>query len=245
MNNCENCNEPINGNYCSTCGQPTVIEKIDKQYVFRELGDIFGAKKGLLFTLKKLLISPGESVRLFLTKDRFRFVKPILFLIIMSLIYVFLNYFSQIEVDEQTFSTPFFSVGVTDNIGVENVVKWLRGNFGYTNLLIGLFTAFWIKLLFRKSGYNIFEIFILMCFVLGVSILLPSVAIIVSGITQRNIATYTDFIAMIYLVWAVGQFFDKKKVASYAKTFLAYCLGGATFAAFILSIGFLIDIIMR
>jgi ABC-type multidrug transport system fused ATPase/permease subunit len=245
MDSCENCNAPTNGNYCSNCGQPTVLKRIDKHYIFQEIGEILGAKKGLLFTIKKLLISPGKSVRHFLAKDRYRFVKPIIFLIVMSLIYTFVNYFSQIKIDEYTFSSPFLNIRVDEVEGVESVFKWMRENFGYSNLLIGLFMAFWVKLLFRKSGYNLFEIFILMCFVSGVSIIFLSVGTIIQSITHWNAIENTNYLAMIYLVWAVGQFFDKKRITSYAKTLLAYFLGAITFSAFVLSIGFLIDIVMN
>jgi hypothetical protein len=245
MNSCENCNEPINENYCSNCGQPTVPKRIDKYYFFQEIGEIFGAKKGLLFTIKKLLISPGKSVRNFLMKDRYRFVKPITFVIVSSLIYALVNYFFQIEVNEHTFVSPFLDIRVEGIDGVERVFRWMKENFGYSNLLIGLFMAFWIKIFFKKFGYNFFEVFILLCFVSGISTLILSVGTILHSITHLNLIKIANFITMLYSVWAVGQFFDKKKVSSYTKTLLAYILGGITFAALILSVGMLINIIMK
>jgi hypothetical protein len=245
MNICEYCNEPINGNYCSNCGQPAILKRIDKRYVFHEIGEILGANKGLLFTIKKLLISPGKSIQHFLTKDRYRFVKPIIFVITTSLIYTLVNYFFQIEVNDHTFVSPFFDIKVEGIDGIDSFFRWMKDNFGYSNLFIGLFMAFWIKIFFRKLGYNLFEIFVLLCFVSGISTLILSVGTILHSITHLNITKIANYIAMIYSVWAVGQFFDKKKAASYTKALLAYILGGITFATLIISVGMLINIIMK
>jgi hypothetical protein len=152
MNSCENCNEPINGNYCSNCGQPTVPKRIDKYYFF------------------------------------------------------------QIEVNDHTFVSPFLDIRVEGIDGVESVFRWMKENFGYSNLLIGLFMAFWIKIFFRKFGYNFFEVFILLCFVSGISTLILSVGTILHSITHLNLIKIASFITMLYSVWEVGQFFDKKKL---------------------------------
>jgi len=39
MNSCKNCNEPINGNYCSNCGQPAKLKRIDGRYIVYEIRD--------------------------------------------------------------------------------------------------------------------------------------------------------------------------------------------------------------
>ena len=72
MNNCKNCNEPVNGNYCSNCGRPATLRRVDGRYIIQEIGDFLFANKGMLYTIKRVLISPGESVREFITEDRHR-----------------------------------------------------------------------------------------------------------------------------------------------------------------------------
>ena len=128
----------------------------------------------MIFTIRKVLISPGKSVKQFLTEERYRFVKPITFVVITSLIYAIINYFFQPTVDENTFVTPFIQIGSKGDEATEGILRWLSKNYAYSNMLILVFTAFWIKLFFRKYGYNIFEIFILLCFVSGISTLLLS-----------------------------------------------------------------------
>jgi len=238
MNSCKRCNEQVDSNYCPNCGQPTTLKKINGQYVVNEIVNLF-ADKGMIYTIRKVLISPGKSVKQFLTEERYRFVKPITFVVITSLFYAIIKYFFQPIIDENTFVTPFLQIGSKGDDATEGILRWLSENYAYSNMLILLFMAFWIKLFFRKYGYNIFEIFILLCFVSGISTLLLSIGIIFQSFTNLKFAQISTVLS-IYLVWAVAQFFDKKKVGCYAKVFLSYFLGGLIFAAIVLIIGFFI-----
>jgi len=220
MNICKNCNEPIDGNFCANCGQPTKQKRIDKNYLIREIKEFFSTNKGLIYTVKKVAVNPGESVRRFIAEDRHRFVKPITFLFIASLIYAIVSSLFNVS------ATDFFEQpddALETSIGTF-ISNWTIENPGYSNLIIGFLMAFWMRLFFKKSGYNLFEIFILLCFVMGIMTLLSTVGIVVRGLTNFNIL-YLIIVEMIYLTWAVGQFFDKKKASSYVKAFLAYACG--------------------
>ena len=67
MKNCKNCKEVVSGNYCSNCGQSVKLRRIDSRYIMREIANAFSAEKGMLYTIKKVFISPGESVKRYLT----------------------------------------------------------------------------------------------------------------------------------------------------------------------------------
>jgi hypothetical protein len=244
MNTCKNCNEPVEWDFCPRFGQPAQLKRIDGQYMIREIGDFFFANKGMVYTIKRVLISPGKSVKQFLSEDRQRFVKPITFVFITSLIYSIINHFFKIEVKDIVFKSPIIniSIGGTDSYGIEIIFKWMAENYAYSMMLTGFFMAFWIKIFFRKYGYNLFEIFILMCFVSGISTLFYSVGIILQRFTNMEIM---NNIAGLYMIWAVGHFFDKKKVASYAKALLSFILGALIFLALITGVGLLIDLVIK
>jgi nitrate/nitrite transporter NarK len=48
---------------------------------------------------------------------------------------------------------------------------------------------------------------------------------------------------IIYLTWATGSFFEKKKLGNYLKALTCYLLGMMTFLIFILALGITIDLI--
>lgn len=52
-------------------------------------------------------------------------------------------------------------------------------------------------------------------------------------------------ISIAYPTWAIGQFFDKQKILSYVKAFLAYMLGYVIFYIALVFVGLFADAIMK
>ncbi len=94
---CEYCQSELTGSFCSNCGHPKILKRIDGKYIISEIGSVLNFDKGILFSIKELLIRPGQNVRNFIHKDRNRLVKPIFFIIICSLIYTIVQQFLHFE----------------------------------------------------------------------------------------------------------------------------------------------------
>jgi len=97
MTNCKNCDNVITGNFCSNCGQPVKLERIDRHYIVHEINHVLHFEKGIFYTIKELLIRPGQNVREFISENRSRLVKPIIFIIVTSLIYSIIVHFFHVE----------------------------------------------------------------------------------------------------------------------------------------------------
>jgi len=239
MNNCKNCNEPLNGNYCPNCGQPAKLKKIDGRYIFREIASAFNAESGMLYTIKRMLTSPGKSVRAYITEDRSRNVKPISFVIITALIYTLVNHFFPVHIEDYIPQADEKVANMRDFI-----FSWMQENSGYSHLIIGLFMAFGVKVFFRKAGFNLFEIYVLLCYVFGMLSLFRSLVNIFQAIMPLNLMQVIIFINLIYITWAVGQFFNGKKASSYIKACLSYLFGAIIFSFFVM-VGFSIYFITK
>jgi hypothetical protein len=234
MTNCRNCNASTNDNFCGNCGQPILLKRVDSHYVVHEITHILHFEKGIFYTIKELILRPGKNIQEFITGNRGRLVKPILFIIVTSFIYSLINNFFHIE------------QGYIQHSGMQNsataiIFEWLEHYYGYTNIITGVFIAFWLKLFFKKFDYNFFEILILLCFVIGIGMLIFSVSALLEGLTHVSLMGISGIIAFAYLTWAIGQFYDGKKASSYIKALIAYLLGMITFSASALLLGFLID----
>ena len=236
--NCNNCNLEINQNFCANCGNPTVLKRIDVHYIMHEVEHLIHFERGLFYTIKELIIRPGESIRNYLYKNRIQLVKPVFFIIVTSLLYTFINQYFHIEDGYVAYSEAQQSTA-------GHIFKWVQDNYGYANIIMGLFITFWIKLFFRKSGYNYFELLVLLCFVMGIGMLIYSVFGILKGLTYFNQMEVGSIIAFIYSAWAIGQFFGKNKFLNYIKSFFAYLLGFLTFTLSALLIGIIIDFINK
>jgi len=234
---CKNCTNEVSLNYCPNCGQAAKLKRIDGHYIQHEIEHVLHFEKGIFYTVKELLIRPGQNVREFISDNRVRLVKPIIFIIIASLIYTIVSHFFHVEDGYMKFDEGTKTTGV--------IFEWIKGHYGYSNIIIGIFIALWLKLFFRKYDYNFFEILILLCFVIGVSMLIFSFFAVIEGLTKFKIMQISGMLGIVYCTWAIGQFFDKSKVASYLKAIAAYMLGMITFTFSTLLLGYLFDLIIQ
>ncbi|BFM43748.1 hypothetical protein CFS9_23890 [Flavobacterium sp. CFS9] len=236
--NCKNCNNELSLNFCSNCGQPSKIKRIDSHYIIHEIEHVLHFERGILYTVKELVTKPGQCVKEFITENRARLVKPIIFIIITSLIYSIINHFFHIE---EEYAKEYPITGTT----TISIFKWMQSHYGYANIIQGSFIAVWLRLFFRKYAYNFFEILILLCFVMGIGMLISAFFLLVQGLTHFDLLLIANILGIAYCSWAIGQFFDKTKPSNYLKAFISYMLGILTSGIFLVLIGTLIDLLIK
>jgi hypothetical protein len=241
--NCKNCNNIVEKNYCSNCGEPVKIKRIDGHYILHEIEHVLHFEKGIFYTIKELLIRPGKNVKTFISENRARLVKPIIFIIISSLIYSLISHFFHLEEEYVNFSAT--SKEAEKLHFTIQLFTWIQNHYGYANIIMGIFIAFWLKIFFRKYNYNFFELLILLCFVIGVAMLILAVLAFFEGLTKISFMKAAGFLSFVYCTWAIGQFFDGKKVSSYVKAFVAYLLGIFISILLVLVVGISCDILIK
>jgi hypothetical protein len=236
--NCVSCNCEVTSNYCPDCGQPLKLKRINSHYLIHEVEHVLHFERGILYTIKELLINPGKNVKQYLSENRSRLVKPIIFIIITSLIYTVIINFFHVEDGYVKYSSD------GNNTTTDSIFKWVQSHYGYANIMMGIFIAWWIKLFFRKHDYNVFEILILLCFVMGMAMLILALFGLVEGLTHLKALAVGGFISVVYITWALGQFYGGK-FSAYLKAFGAYMLGILFLNLVFLTIGGLIDAFIR
>ncbi len=237
MNICKKCKSEFQGNYCSNCGHPQKTERINGRYIISEIGSVLNFQKGIFHTIKELLIRPGQNIRQFISEDRNRLVKPILFILICSLTYtIFVQIFD--------FKDGYIDFHFDDSDSTNSLIfQWITQNYGYSNILISVFVAIWIKIFYRKYDYNFYEILILLFFVTGMEMLMFSFFGALESLTKTRVLSFAAPIVFIYAIWATSHFFDKRKVLNYFKAIISYFLGLITFIFVAFGLAILIDMI--
>ncbi|WP_454881016.1 DUF3667 domain-containing protein [Sphingobacterium detergens] len=86
MTKCKNCETSIISNFCPNCGQPAVLKRIDAHYIAHEIEHVLHFERGILYTIRELVTTPGKNIRNYISENRSRLVKPIIFIIVTSLI---------------------------------------------------------------------------------------------------------------------------------------------------------------
>lgn len=235
---CNNCNKEIDSKFCPDCGQPTNLKRIDGHYIIHEIEHVMHFERGILYTIRELIVNPGQNIRKYLSENRSRLVKPIIFIIVTSLIYSIVTNFFHIE-------EKYVKFDGGRNTTVFKIFKWVEEHYGYANIIMGVFITIWLKILFRKFQYNFFEILILLCFVMGMAMLIFSIFSILEGIFHLKLFNIGGIMGVLYCSWAIGNFFGKDKIISYVKAFFAYVFGMITFSLSAILLGILIDIIIK
>ncbi|WP_111707613.1 DUF3667 domain-containing protein [Lutibacter citreus] len=235
---CKKCGAALSDNFCSKCGNPKTLKKINGNYILSEIVSVLNFDKGIFYTIKELLLRPGENIQKFIHNDRNRLVKPIIFVIVCSLIYTIAQQFLKFE-------DGYVKAGGFGDSAVTIIYEWIQKNYGYANILMAIFITIWIKIFFKKYVYNFFEILILLCFIMGIGMLIYTTFGIIETITKLKILHIGGAIGFFYTAWAIGQFFDKTKKINYLKALVAYFLGMVTFYAIAVILGFGIDFISK
>ncbi|CAM4030900.1 DUF3667 domain-containing protein [Flavobacterium antarcticum] len=237
MTHCTACQTPVTQNFCPNCGQAALLKRIDGPYILHEIIHVVHFEKGILYTIKELLIRPGESVQNFINKNRSRLVKPIIFIVISSLIYTLINSFFHIE-------DGYMKIEEANPTSIGIMMQWIQNHYGYANILMGVFIAWWLKLFFRKHLYNFYEIVIMLCFTIGMGMLIFAIFALIQGLFHVQVMQIAGIVGFVYMTWAIGQFFDKTKIKSYVKSFFAYVLGMISFFVVVTIIGTIADLIL-
>ncbi len=237
--NCKNCNSLISDDQCVLCIEKPQLKKIDSHYILHELMHLFHIEKGFLYSVKELNIRPGDSIREYITLDRSKHMKPIPFVIFSALLYTFVaHYFKPKEL-----------APVDDFVKDSYVLvirHWIDTHYGYTYILMSVFIAGWTKLLFKKYGYNFYEIMTLLCYVLGQGMLFTMLELPLHQYLNQHVFNVLAIATtLIYPTIAIGQFFDKSKAINYLKAFLTFLLGHLTFYFVVLGIGFILDMLLK
>ena len=235
---CLKCNTELQGKFCTNCGQDRELKRINGQYILSEIGSVLKLDKGILFTIKELILRPGMNIRMFLHEDRTRLVKPIFFLIVTSLVYTLVQQWFHFEGGSvNTSETP--------STAIIAVSQWVQNHYGYSNIIMAVFIGVWVKIFFRKHNYNYYEILVLLCFVMGIGMLFYTFFGLVEALTTIKVLQIGGLLGFVYVFWAIGSFFGNSKKMNYLKAFLSYMLGMITFSLAAVAVGLVIDWITK
>jgi Protein of unknown function (DUF3667) len=241
MENCKSCNQPLTGNFCSNCGRSVNLKRIDKHYVLHEVSHLLHLEKGFFYTVKELFLRPGKSICTFIAEDRNKLMKPIAFLVFASVVFTVFEYaFKADKIYQQRENLQF------DKSSITTILNWVKGHWGYTNIMVSIFIGWSLRLFFKKYKYNLFESIVLICFVTGQTMLiLTFFTPLVSILSVGTFILMTSLISYGYAIWAIAQFYDGRKIVNYIKAIVAYFLGYILFYLLIVPVGLIADLVIK
>ena len=122
---------------------------------------------------------------------------------------------------------------------------WMRNHYGFTNIIMAIFMAPWLRWFYKKAGYNIYENLILLFFLMGMGMLIATLFGMVEGIFNLPVFIAGTTIAIAYSIWGIGQFFPGRRWVAYLKATLVYAMGYLSIVVVFAIIGILLDIVLK
>lgn len=151
---CINCGRAADGaaqKFCPECGQPTPPHRIDWKFLAHELEhSVLHMDRGVLYTLKSLVIRPEHLIREYLQGQRVKHVKPFLLMLMMLTLLA--------VIDKYVLGKSLFDVPELAGLEIEGdntafmqmAQEWMSNNLPLFTLLLLPLQAATLRLAFKS-----------------------------------------------------------------------------------------------
>jgi len=222
LSHCMNCGKPLNGLYCYKCGQKNLRKRLILKDLFRDfMHHVLELETPFLFTLRNLMIRPGEVCRAYVEGKRKSYISPLQYFIISLAVYLFIFYWLDINV-----------VGTSSKMwGIDNanpyqqdIERIITQNMNLLFFILIPILAFFSRLFFRKSGFNYTENLVLFFYVYAHLMFLTTLLMPIYLFDPDIFMNVSYLIDLIYMPWAMVQFHRSKVLPGVLKGIFVYLI---------------------
>lgn len=230
---CQNCDAPLAGAYCATCGQRTRHGRLNWRDLLRDVNEqLVEGNLPWPRTIGRLTVDPGAVARDYVAGKRARYVHPLkcaFYLVLIASIVAPASGFSMT-------SNPFTELPAWRAFLLENRPVFM--------LLLSPVTVILLRISFWRMHFNLIEIWVFSLYMLGqLSILFVLVAFIDnlmvqgSGYGSETVQIASGLVGILipilYFMWGVRGFFqarwDWSLVGALATIFGTFWVAGLVF----------------
>lgn len=211
MSNCPNCSNTFDGNFCPNCGQKKLTHPYTLKSLLLSVIDAFDFNRGFLFTLYKLLTTPGKLLTEYLAGKTKPYNNPVKFLFTLV-----------------AFVSIVALLGSDEEIGLLLFLPIISIFFTYT--VVFNFVVY-------KSRFNVVENFISSLYLTSALVFIAAIITISFFILERfQVMEYNDTLTgsialglmSVYVLFFYVQIVAKKNLVTYLKPIL-YFIGIVSF----------------
>lgn len=235
--------EKINGS-CSSCGRPQNRAPITFKSLFSDgINVVFNLEKGFLFTIKELLVHPGEALENYLEGHRrFRYYNPFRFAFIM----VTLSIIAFVSLGLYEASIELLSLNAEQNAQAKESIEFMSKYGNLVALTMVPFVALGTWIVFRKRNLaeHLVANFFSFGFVSFVGILLAPIYYFWHSalLYQQGISL---LILLAYTIYFFHSYFKGNVLISSLKALLGIIIGIAIFIIASIPVNYLIAYLSR
>jgi hypothetical protein len=214
-NNCLNCGNTSEENYCSNCGQDVDTHPIDWHYLLHDLQHFLHLDNSFFYTVKQLFIRPGEAIRDYMDGKRVGYFGPLSTVLTISGIYILIYYLGNIA----PLNILSQMVIILNEVMYNDELffpDWLVDNYAFIELLVFI-PVFSVAsyFAFYKFKFSFFEHIAINAFLSAQRMLIgvltfPVLILFNEGIYSNTIEILVSLIEVGFTIWACMTLFKKE-----------------------------------
>ena len=221
---CINCALAVAGpgqKFCPGCGQPTPAHRIDWHFLGHELEhSVLHMDRGILYSLRQLMLRPGRLMRDYIDGRRGNHVKPLLLIMVSAAAVVLLNRFfaGGMLMDA---GTPVGAAGSLERglmasaaaaryiIASQTVAGWVDAHFAAFTLALLPLEAWVLRLVFGRYGRLNYPEWLVVTALLTVQVFVIWMVLIPFHRWIPHTQFWAGLAGVAYAVYSLLQFFER------------------------------------
>ena len=220
---CINCARAVTGpeqKFCPGCGQPTPVHRIDWHFLGHELEhSVLHMDRGILYSLRELMLRPGRLMRDYIDGRRGNHVKPLLLIMVSAAAVVLLNRFFAggmlMDAGTSVGAAGSLEPGLTASaaaaryiIASQTVAGWVDAHFAAFTLALLPLEAWVLRLVFGRYGRLNYPEWLVITALLTVQVFVVWSALIPFERWVPHTQLWVGLASVAYAVYSLLQLFE-------------------------------------
>lgn len=220
---CINCALAVAGpgqKFCPGCGQPTPAHRIDWHFLGHELEhSVLHMDRGILYSLRQLMLRPGRLMRDYIDGRRGNHVKPLLLIMVSAAAVVLLNRFFAggmlMDAGTPVGAAGSLEPGLTASaaaaryiIASQTVAGWVDAHFAAFTLALLPLEAWVLRLVFGRYGRLNYPEWLVVTALLTVQVFVIWMVLIPFHRWIPHTQFWAGLAGVAYAVYSLLQFFE-------------------------------------
>jgi hypothetical protein len=212
---CLNCNRPLNGPVCSSCGQKQAFPIETKRVAIDIWSQFIDLDFKFARALRHLITSPGLMIKEYIQGRRIAYTNPFKLLFLTATIYYLLVIFLDIPTN--------IGFGLEEKAEeAEKAGRSISTLLNYLIFVILIPSAAVFRWIYAKNQYNFAESYVAVCFIWSGFLIWGIPFALLSPFFDVNFLLVRTLVGVIYLLIATKQLFGLSYFSAMWKSILFY-----------------------
>lgn len=223
---CPNCGAERRGDWCHTCGQKNVHERLSVRSIFADMLDhVFNLDSKILSTLRGMTLRPGRTARSYIEGRRARYANPLRYCIaFVALYFIVRTYFGIGIMDDLPGVLDYAEEGSAQEALQQYMAERTGRIVDWVAIGVAPLLALVLRIFFRNPEANIAERLAFAFFLQGHSHLYALLVLPLVALDPSMGGTVRMVVQVGFSIWAIASFYDQNTLWGWVRAIMTWAL---------------------